>query len=95
MLIRRLLLITLVLFCLSLVLQGCATQPVCAGPVVWKQVSADQMRGFCGFDWSAACVLGDCLVVSKYSMEEAARIRGKDGRTLLSHELRHTEGEEH
>jgi hypothetical protein len=53
--------------------------------VTWKQVPKSSMKGLCDGE-ADACVLG-CLVVSRFSEDEAKRIRERGGKTLYAHEV--------
>jgi hypothetical protein len=60
--------------------------------VIWRQVSADRLPGLCSgkgkaAEGLAACAM-NCLVLSKYSEEEAKRIDSY-GESLYDHEARH------
>lgn len=67
--------------------------PVCKEVPIWKQVP--NIRGLCSTQGKAshhaACVLGECLIVSIYS-EQEARLLPLDGMTLYTHEIKHTKG---
>jgi hypothetical protein len=60
--------------------------------VTWKKVERDRIPGLCSdaqraVEGIAACVLG-CLVISKYSEQEAKHVYVY-GESLFSHEMRH------
>ena len=64
--------------------------PQCEAPI-WKQVDASRIPGLCGnfraqADPDTSCVI-NCLVISRFTPEEARRLVVRDGRSLYEHEV--------
>ncbi len=64
--------------------------PQCQAPT-WKQVDGSRIPGLCGdfraqADPNTSCVI-NCLVISRFSPEEAKQLQVRDGRSLYEHEV--------